>query len=159
MKEAQILINDKLYRGVNLGSQKEGSVKAEFSVSGADGENQTITIRVIDTFWYSTSRNYRVRVLSKDAANPTIKTDNPATINIKSGQQVTLSGAVNDQSDVSRIQIFVNDVIYGTLQWVKKYNFTLKSPSDLAVGKHIISIQVTDFQKNVTTQVHTINVE
>lgn len=159
MKEAQILINDKLYRGVNLGSQKEGSVKAEFSVSAADGENQRITIRVIDTFWYSTSRNYRVRVLSKDAANPTIKTDNPATINIKSGQQVTLSGTVNDQSDVSRIQIFVNDVIYGTLQWVKKYNFTLKSPSDLAVGKHIISIQVTDFQKNVTTQVHTINVQ
>lgn len=50
MKEAQILINDKLYRGVNLGSQKEGLVKAEFSVSTADGENQTVTIRVIDTF-------------------------------------------------------------------------------------------------------------
>jgi hypothetical protein len=53
----------------------------------------------------------------------------------------------------------VNDVIYGTLQGVKKYNFTLKTPGDLALGKHIVTIQVTDFQKNVTTQVHTINVQ
>ena len=55
-------------------------------------------------------------MLSKDAANPSIKSDNPATITIKTGQQVTLSGTVSDQSDVSKIQIFVNDVIYGTLQ-------------------------------------------
>lgn len=78
---------------------------------------------------------------------------------MKSGQQVTLSGSINDESDVSKIQIFVNDVIYGTLQGVKKYNFTLKTPGDLAVGKHTISIQVTDFQKNVATQVHTVNVQ
>jgi penicillin-binding protein 1A len=159
MKEAQILINDKIYRGINLNNQKEGTVKAEFSLSASDGASQVVTVRVIDTFWYSTSRNYRVQLLSKDGTNPIIKTDNPATINIKSGQQVILSGTINDQSDVSKIQIFVNDVIYGTLQWVKKYNFTLKSPGDLAAGKHIISIQVTDFQKNVTTQVHTVNVQ
>lgn len=159
MKEAQILINDKIYRWINLNNQKEGTVKAEFSLSASDGASQVVTVRVIDTFWYSTSRNYRVQLLSKDGANPTIKTDNPATINIKSGQQVVLSGTINDQSDVSKIQIFVNDVIYGTLQGVKKYSFTLKSPGDIAVGKHIISIQVTDFQKNVTTQVHTVNVQ
>lgn len=159
MKEAQILINDKLYRWINLNNQKEGTVKAEFSLSGGDGANQIVTVRVVDTFGYSTSRNYRVRILGKDVANPTIKTDNPAVINVKSGQQVTLSGSINDESDVSKIQIFVNDVIYGTLQGVKKYNFTLKTPADLAPGKHTISIQVTDFQKNVTTQVHTVNVQ
>lgn len=159
MKEAQILINDKLYRWINLSNQKEGTVKAEFSLSGSDGANQIVTVRVVDTFGYSTSRNYRVRILGKDIANPTIKTDNPAVINVKSGQQVALSGSINDESDVSKIQIFVNDVIYGTLQGVKKYNFTLKTPADLAPGKHTISIQVTDFQKNVTTQVHTVNVQ
>ena len=53
----------------------------------------------------------------------------------------------------------MNDVIYGTLQGVKKYSFTLKTPGDLALGKHIVTIQVTDFQKNITTQVHTINVQ
>ncbi len=159
MKEVQILINDKIYRWISLNDQKEGSVKAEFSVSPSDWVNQVITVRVIDTFGYSTSRNYRVQLLSKDSASPTIKTDNPASITIKSGQQVVLLGTINDQSDVSKIQIFVNDIIYGTLQWVKKYNFTLKSPGDLALGKHIISIQVTDFQKNVTTQVHTVNVQ
>lgn len=50
MKEAQILINDKLYRGISLNSQKEGTVKAEFSVSGSDGASQVVTVRVIDTF-------------------------------------------------------------------------------------------------------------
>ncbi len=159
MKEAQILINDKLYRWISLSNQKEGTVKAEFSLSGSDGASQIVTVRVVDTFGYSTSRNYRVRILGKDIANPTIKTDNPAVINLKSGQQVTLSGSINDESDVSKIQIFVNDVIYGTLQGVKKYNFTLKTPADLAPGKHIITIQVTDFQKNITTQVHTVNVQ
>lgn len=128
-------------------------------MSSSDGTNQIITLRVIDTFGYSTSRNYQVKILDKDAASPLIKTDNPATINIKSGQQITLSGTINDESDVSKIQIFVNDVIYGTLQGVKKYNFTLKTPGDLAPGKHIITIQVTDFQKNITTQVHTVNVQ
>lgn len=118
-----------------------------------------VTLRVVDTFGYSTSRNYRVKVLGRDAAVPIIKTDNPTTMNVKSGQQITLSGTINDESDVSKIQIFVNDIIYGTLQGVKKYNFTLKTPGDLAVGKHIITIQVTDFQKNVTTLVHTVNVQ
>ncbi|MCB9807595.1 hypothetical protein H6768_07090 [Candidatus Peribacteria bacterium] len=100
-----------------------------------------------------------MRLLGKDVSSPVIKTDNSATINVKSGQNITLSGTINDESDVSKIQIFVNDVIYGTLQGVKKYNFTLKTPSELSVGKHIITIQVTDFQKNVTTQVHTVNVQ
>lgn len=159
MKEAQILINDKIYRGIDLNGQKQGVAKAEFSLSNADGADQIVTVRVIDTFGYSTSRNYHIRLLGKDIVNPLIKTDNPTTINVKSGQNVTLSGTINDQSDVSKIQIFVNDVIYGTLQGVKKYNFTLKTPAELAVGKHIITIQVTDFQKNVTTQVHTVNVQ
>lgn len=159
MKEAQILINDKMYRTINLNNQKEGKAKAEFSVSSADGLEQMVTLRVVDTFGYSTSRNYRIKILSKDAVSPLIKTDNPTTINIKSGQQITLSGTINDESDVSKIQIFVNDVIYGTLQGVKKYNFTLKTPDDLTVGKHIVTIQVTDFQKNITTQVHTVNVQ
>gem|GEM_PF-881447 len=132
MKEAQILINDTMYRTINLNNQKQGKAKAEFSVSSADGIDQVIVLRVVDTFGYSTSRNYRVKVLSKDAVNPLIKTDNPSSITIKSGQQILLSGTIADESDVSKIQIFVNDIIYGTLQGVKKYNFTLKTPSDLA---------------------------
>ena len=159
MKEAQILINDVMYRSMNLNNQKQGKTKAEFSISRADGADQMVTLRVVDTFGYSTSRNYHIKVLDRDAVNPVIKTDNPTTMNVKSGQQITLSGTINDESDVSKIQIFVNDVIYGTLQGVKKYNFTLKTPGDLAVGKHIITIQVTDFQKNVTTLVHTVNVQ
>lgn len=159
MKEAQILINDKMYRGINLNDQKQGKAKAEFSVSSADGASQMVTLRIIDAFGYSTSRNYRIKILDKDAVSPLIKTDNPTTINVKSGQQVTLSGTINDESDVSKIQIFVNDVIYGTLQGVKKYNFTLKTPEDLAPGKHIVTIQVTDFQKNVINQIHTVNVQ
>ncbi len=159
MKEAQILINDVFYRSINLNNQTQGKAKAEFSINSADGADQMVTLRVVDTFGYSTSRNYRVKVLGRDAAVPVIKTDNPTMMNIKSGQQITLSGTINDESDVSKIQIFVNDIIYGTLQGVKKYNFTLKTPGDLAVGKHIITIQVTDFQKNVTTLVHTVNVQ
>lgn len=159
MKEAQILINDKFYRSINLNDQKQGKVKAEFSISRADGLDQVVTLRVVDTFGYSTSRNYRIRILDRDDRVPTIETTNPTIMNIKSGQQVTLSGTINDESDISKIQIFVNDVIYGTLQGVKKYNFTLKTPSDLAIGKHIITIQATDFQNNVGTMVHTVNVQ
>ena len=80
-------------------------------------------------------------------------------MNIKTGQQVSFSGTIDDQSDVSKIQVFVDDVLYGTFQGVKKYNFTLKSPSDLSVWKHIISIQVSDFQKNLQTLVHTVTVQ
>jgi hypothetical protein len=91
MKEAQILINDKPYRTINLNNQTQGKAKAEFSVSLADGVDQIVTLRVVDTFGYSTSRNYQIKILDKDVANPTIKTDNPTTMNIKSGQQITLS--------------------------------------------------------------------
>jgi hypothetical protein len=159
MKEAQILINNNFYRSVNLGEKKAGIAKAEFGISRIDGAEQTITVRVIDTFGYSTSRNYKIKVLDKDGQNPVIKTDNPTSINIKKGQQVTLSGTVSDESDVSKIQVFVDSELYGTFQGVKKYNFTLKTPADLSVGKHIVSIQVSDFQKNLQTLVHTITVE
>lgn len=159
MKEAQILINDKFYRSINLWDKKSGSVKAEFGITAIDGADQIITLRVVDSFGYSTSKNYHVKVLDKDGTNPIIKTDNPTTMNIKSGQQISFSGTIDDQSDVSKIQVFVDDVLYGTFQGVKKYNFTLKSPSDLSVGKHIITIQVSDFQKNLQTLVHTVTVQ
>lgn len=74
-----------------------------------------------------------MKVLNKDGTSPIIKTDNPTVMNIKTGQQVSFSGTIDDQSDVSKIQVFVDDVLYGTFQGVKKYNFTLKSPSDLSV--------------------------
>lgn len=128
MKEAQILINDAFYRSINLGEKQNGTVKAEFGISRADGADQTITIRVVDTFGYSTSQNYRIKVLDKDATNPVIKTDNPNTVTIKNGQQISFSGTISDESDVSKIQVFVDDLLYGTFQGVKKYNFTLKSP-------------------------------
>lgn len=72
---------------------------------------------------------------------------------------MNLSGTVQDSGDISKIQIFVDDVIYGTLQDVKKYSFSLQSPSEIDVGKHIITIQVTDFQRNVTTSTHTVNIK
>gem|GEM_PF-3494653 len=59
-------------------------------------------------------------------------------------------------SNISKIQIFVDDIIYGTLQDVKKYSFSLQSPSEIDVGKHTITIQVTDFQKNLSTSIHTV---
>lgn len=159
MKEAQILINDTFYRSVNLGEKQVGSVKAEFGISRSDGAEQTITIRVVDTFGYSTSRNYRIKVLDKDDKSPVIKTDNPTSMTIKKGQQISFAGIISDESDVSKIQVFVDDLLYGTFQWVKKYNFTLKSPADLSVGKHVVTVQVSDFQKNLQTLVHTVTVE
>jgi hypothetical protein len=78
---------------------------------------------------------------------------------VKSGQPVVLLWTILDDSDIAKIQVFLDDITYGTLQDVKKYSFTLKTPSEMWVGKHTISIQVTDFQKNVTTLVHTVTVQ
>lgn len=72
---------------------------------------------------------------------------------------MSFSGSINDDSDVSKIQVFVDDLLYGSFQGVKKYSFILKSPADLALGKHIVTIQVFDFQKNLQTLVHTVTVE
>lgn len=80
-------------------------------------------------------------------------------MNVKKGQQVSFSGTISDESEVSKIQVFVNDLLYGTFQGVKKYNFTLKSPADLNPGKNIVTVQVSDFQKNLQTLVHTVTVE
>jgi len=49
--------------------------------------------------------------------------------------------------------------MYGTLQDVKKYSFSLQTPSELNIGSHTITIEVTDFQKNVSTSIHTVTVK
>lgn len=72
---------------------------------------------------------------------------------------MSFSGVVNDDSEVSKIQVFVNDLLYGTFQGVKKYHFTLKSPADLNVGNNTVTIQVSDFQKNLQTLNHTVIIE
>ena len=159
MKEAQILINDVFYRSISLSENKSGTVKATFGMSLSDGADQTITVRVTDTFGYTSSQNYHIKVLASDTTNPVIKTDNPTTMTIKSGQQVNFSWSISDTSDVSKIQVFVDDLLYGTFQDVKKYAFTLKSPDDLPVGKHQVTIQVSDFQQNLGTLVHTVTVQ
>ena len=91
--------------------------------------------------------------------NPVIQTQNPTAITVKSGEPVVLSGTIVDDSSISKVQVFLDDITYGTLQDVKKYSFTIKTPSEMSVGKHTVSIQVTDFQKNVTTQIHTVTVQ
>lgn len=114
MKEARILINDVFYRSVDLQEKKDGKVKAEFGISGADGQNQVVTISVVDTYGYSSSRNYRIKILDKDVKNPVIQTQNPATITLKSGQPLVLSGTIADDSEISKIQVLLDDIIYGT---------------------------------------------
>lgn len=159
LKEVQIIINDIFYRSVNLWEKKTGNIKAEFGISSVDGPIQTLTIRIVDTFGYSTSRNYTIKVLEKDQEKPVVMTENPATITLKRWQQMSFSGVVNDDSEVSKIQVFVNDLLYGTFQGVKKYHFTLKSPADLNVGNNTVTIQVSDFQKNLQTLNHTVIIE
>jgi len=84
MKEAQILVNDVFYRSVNLNDAKEGTAKAEFAVNITDGVSQIVTLRLVDTYGFSTSRNYRVKILDQDTKPPLIQTQNPAQITVTS---------------------------------------------------------------------------
>ena len=84
MKEAQILVNDVFYRSVSLNETKDGSAKAEFAVNISDGVSQIITLRLVDTYGFSTSRNYRVKILDQDVGPPVIQTQNPAQITLTS---------------------------------------------------------------------------
>ncbi len=159
MKEAQILINDVFYRSVNLNEEKEGQAKAEFAVNISDGVSQIVTLRLVDTYGFSTARNYRVKILDQDITPPAIQTQNPSEITLTAGAALNLSGTIQDASNISKIQILVDDIIYGTLQDVKKYSFSLQSPSDISIGTHTITIQVTDFQKNISTSIHTVTIK
>jgi len=84
MKEAQIVINDVFYRSVNLNEAKEGKAKADFAVNINNGTSQIITVRLVDTYGFSTSRNYRIKVLDQDTVSPLIQTQNPSQITITS---------------------------------------------------------------------------
>ncbi len=84
MKEVQIVINDVFYRSVNLNEAKEGKAKAEFAVNINNGTSQIITVRLVDTYGFSTSRNYRIKVLDQDTVSPLIQTQNPSQITITS---------------------------------------------------------------------------
>lgn len=159
MKEAHILVNDVFYRSVNLNETKKWKAQAEFAVNIQDGSQQIITLRLIDTYGFSTSRNYRIKVLDNDTTSPAIQTQNPGQITIKSGSSVNFSGSIQDTSNISKIQIFVNDIIYGTLQDTNKYSFSLQSPSEIPVWTHTIIIQATDFQKNMSKSIHTVTVQ
>lgn len=159
MKEAVIIINDKKYRTINLGNTKSGTVKAEFWISISEWHDQTVEVKVLDIYGYSTWETYNIRVLDSDKTNPVIQSNNESIIRVKSWQNVVISGSINDQSEVSMIQIIVNSEHYGTLQGVSKYNVTLKTPTELSIGKHVIQIQAIDFQRNISSHIHTVYVD
>ena len=98
-------------------------------------------------------------MLNKDGTSPIIKTDNPTVMNIKTGQQVSFSGTIDDQSDVSKIQVFVDDVLYGTFQGVK--NIILPSNHhQISLFESISSVfRYLIFRKNLQTLVHTVIVQ
>ena len=151
MKEAQVLINDVFYRSVSLQNNKEGKVKIEFSVSLNEWVNQIVTLRVIDTFGYSTSRNYAVKILDKDDQKPIIKSDSPLSISVTVGESVNISGIISDLSQIPKIQVFVDNIIYGTFTDTKKYALKFETPKDLPRWQYDITVQATDFQKNIGT--------
>ena len=151
MKEAQVLINDVFYRSVSLQNNKEGKVKIEFSVSLNEWVNQIVTLRVIDTFGYSTSRNYAVKILDKDDQKPIIKSDSPLSISVTVGESVNISGIISDLSQIPKIQVFVDNIIYGTFTDTKEYALKFETPKDLPRWQYDITVQATDFQKNIGT--------
>lgn len=55
------------------------------------GASQIVTIRLVDTYGFSTSRNYRIKVLDQDTTPPVIQTQNPAQMTITSGALLNLS--------------------------------------------------------------------
>lgn len=91
MKEVRILINDVFYRSVNLNDAKDGKAKAEFGISINDGVDQTVTLSMVDTYGFSSSRNYRVKILDQDVTPPAVITENPQEITITAGALLTLA--------------------------------------------------------------------
>lgn len=159
LKEIQIIINDEFYRSIPLADKKDGVAKAEFGMNQDNGSSQTVIVRVVDVYGYSSSRNYHIKVLENDDTPPVIVTQDLENITLTSGDPLHLTGVIQDGGAITRIQIFVDGIIYGTIQDTKSYDFTLQTPNEMDVGTHTVTIQATDFQKNTATKVYSVTVE
>lgn len=109
-----------------------------------------LTIRVIDSIYYSWEKSYKINIIQKDDISPIITVTNPSNWNIwiYEDQFFNLRFNVFDNSTLRAVNIYIDDKPYKLgLKW-NEHTIEINDQKNISVWWHTIKIEAVDFSFN-----------
>lgn len=150
LRKIQFLLWDNIVWEQSIENEKIWDYNWTFNVPSWYDWEYKLTIRVIDSIYYSAEKTYNIKISSKDTIPPTINVTNPARwkISIYEDQFFNLRFKVFDNSSIKSVNIYINDKPYKL--WLKDIDNTIKinDENNISVWLHSIKIEAIDFSFN-----------
>lgn len=107
LSSLEVYFADQRVTQIDLGNRKEGVSEVSINVPANLSGTQTLTVKIIDNEFFSTSQSYSISIDGKDTTPPEISLKNPVdgTIVLESGQFFNLRGTVSDSGEIKSINI------------------------------------------------------
>jgi len=107
----EIFIWDRLIDEINLQNKKQWTYRWNINIPSDIYWIQSLKIRVIDSWYYSSYETKEINVVKKDNNPPKIEISNPSDLSIKlySDEFFNLRGKVTDRKDIRVINIYIDN--------------------------------------------------
>lgn len=162
LKKIQVLIGDNVIQEItDIETEKSWVYKWNITIpTGWYEWIYKLTLRVVDSVYFSSEVTYDIKISSKDSFGPKITITNPEkeNISIYNDQFFNLRGNVSDNSKIKVTNIYIDDKAFK--MWLEWSEFVQEINSDhlLSVWPHTLKIESVDIYFNKSEKIITFEV-
>lgn len=138
---------------IKIENQKEWFYKGSIIIPSWYYGDYTLSIKAIDTAFYSETQSIAISITEKDSSVPTISINQPksSSITITQDQTLPISASVQDNSPIKSINIYMdNHPVKIWVQW-RSIDYILNEKWDIPIWTHVIKIEALDNKFNTSS--------
>lgn len=160
LSSLEVYFADQRVTQIDLGNRKEGVSEVSINVPANLSGTQTLTVKIIDNEFFSTSQSYSISIDGKDTTPPEISLKNPVdgTIVLESGQFFNLRGTVSDSGEIKSININLDGNPLKVGLKGNEFNESVSAEGMESWSVHTITIEAVDSNFNKSTQSVTLTI-
>ncbi|MCK9272097.1 penicillin-binding protein [Candidatus Gracilibacteria bacterium] len=167
----KILKDNELYKTIDIDNKKGGNIEEIIDFSKDSDGNHDLTIRAVDSFYYSNEIKYNIIVGNPQESENTnsgasettggentqsslsLEITNPANgkVNIYKDQFFNLRGTVSEVPDV--LNVYVDGSLFKILEGTKNFLVPINEDNTLEVGQHSVKVEVISGGKTITKEI------
>lgn len=153
LRSIEILIDETSIAEIDINNEKTWKIEKEISLpSTIPSGNHILTIRAIDSIYYTKEAIKQIYIEEKDTTIPTITIQNPADndIALYEWQFFNLRATIEEKSPLRSVNLYLNGAPY-KLNFSKEKNIviSINENNDIPLGTHTLTIEAVDWYFNI----------
>lgn len=155
LRKLQVLIGERVIQEIDIENEKSWTYQKWITIPSWYEWEYQLTIRAIDSIYYSWEVGVKVNISQKDNISPVINITNPTkwSISIYEDQFFNLRWNISDNSNIKSINLYIDDKPYNIwLSW-KDLTVEINKATTIPVWVHKLKIEAIDFFFNKSEKI------